>query len=175
MKVDGANPAPNTHSFARVPRTMRAVLLREFGGPELLRMEEVPAPNPATLDDDEVLIQVRACGICYHDIINRRGDLPRTRVPLILGHEIAGSPVFSALIATLAIYARTIVPPFAKTDRSLANRSLAATLNMPSCLHTHSQEFQARFRTPKRPSAHARSAPLSMSLSVVALKKKTPS
>lgn len=90
MKVDGANPAPNTHSFARVPRTMRAVLLREFGGPELLRMEEVPAPNPATLDDDEVLIQVRACGICYHDIINRRGDLPRTRVPLILGHEIAG-------------------------------------------------------------------------------------
>ena len=53
---------------------MRAVLLRAFGGPELLNLEEVPAPDPTTLGNDDVLIQVRACGVCYHDIINRRGD-----------------------------------------------------------------------------------------------------
>jgi len=93
MSVDGTNTAFSIHSSARVPRTMRAVLLREFGGPELLNLEEVSAPDPTALNDGEVLIRVHACGVCYHDIINRRGDLPRTRVPLILGHEIAGDVV----------------------------------------------------------------------------------
>ena len=93
MNADGSDTIPSMHSSARIPRTMRAVLLRAFGGPELLNLEEVPAPDPTTLGNDDVLIQVRACGVCYHDIINRRGDLPRTGVPLILGHEIAGDVV----------------------------------------------------------------------------------
>ncbi|MFQ5878425.1 MAG: zinc-binding dehydrogenase [Acidobacteriota bacterium] len=69
---------------------MSAVVLREFGGPEKLRLEEVAAPTPDSLRDREVLIRVRAVGICHHDIINRSGRLPRTRLPSILGHEIAG-------------------------------------------------------------------------------------
>ena len=71
-------------------RTMRAVVMREFGGPERLRVEEIPAPDPASLREREVLIRVRAVGVCYHDIINRSGNLPRTRLPSVLGHEIAG-------------------------------------------------------------------------------------
>ena len=74
-------------------KTMRAVVLREFGGPEKLRLEEVPAPQPEALRQREVLIQVRAVGVCYHDLINRSGQLPRTRLPSILGHEIAGEIV----------------------------------------------------------------------------------
>ena len=70
--------------------TMRAVVMREFGGPETLRVEEVPAPQPASLRERDVPIRVRAVGVCYHDIINRSGNLPRTRLPSILGHEIAG-------------------------------------------------------------------------------------
>ncbi|MEC7900798.1 MAG: alcohol dehydrogenase catalytic domain-containing protein [Acidobacteriota bacterium] len=93
MNADGPDSAPSMHSSARIPHTMRAVLLRKFGGPELLKLENVSAPDPTALDNDEVLIRVRACGVCYHDIINRRGDLPRTDVPLILGHEIAGDVV----------------------------------------------------------------------------------
>jgi acryloyl-coenzyme A reductase len=69
---------------------MRAVVLREFGGPEKLRMEDVAAPTPETLREREVLIRVRAVGVCYHDIINRAGNLPRTKLPSIMGHEIAG-------------------------------------------------------------------------------------
>jgi len=72
---------------------MRAVVLREFGGPEKLRLEEVPAPSPQSLREREVLIRVRAVGMCYHDIINRRGSLPRTKLPSIMGHEIAGEVV----------------------------------------------------------------------------------
>ena len=74
-------------------KTMRAVVMREFGGPEKLRLEEVQAPEPSSLREREVLIQVRAVGVCYHDIINRSGNLPRTRLPSILGHEIAGEVV----------------------------------------------------------------------------------
>ena len=66
---------------------MQAVVLRAFGSPENLRPETVANPSPRR---GEVLIRVRACGVCFHDVINRRGNLPRTRVPAILGHEVAG-------------------------------------------------------------------------------------
>lgn len=74
-------------------RMMRAIVMREFGGPETLRLEEVEAPDAGSLREREVLIQVKAVGVCYHDIINRLGNLPRTRLPSILGHEIAGEVV----------------------------------------------------------------------------------
>jgi D-arabinose 1-dehydrogenase-like Zn-dependent alcohol dehydrogenase len=69
---------------------MQAVVLRSFGGPENLRTEAVPDPSPGP---GEVLLKVRSCGVCFHDVINRRGDLPRTRVPAILGHEAAGEVI----------------------------------------------------------------------------------
>jgi len=69
---------------------MRAVVLHAFGAPDNLKLESVPDPVPGP---GEVLLQVRACGVCYHDVINRRGNLPRTRVPAILGHEAAGEVV----------------------------------------------------------------------------------
>ena len=71
-------------------RTMRAIVLKEFGGPENLHLEEVEAPSPGALRPHELLVRVRAVGVCYHDIINRSGNLPRTKLPSILGHEIAG-------------------------------------------------------------------------------------
>src|SRR5438093_2938557 len=74
-------------------RTMRAVVMHEFGGPEKLRLEEIDAPEAAALRQREVLIRVRAVGVCYHDIINRSGNLPRTKLPSVLGHEIAGEAV----------------------------------------------------------------------------------
>jgi acryloyl-coenzyme A reductase len=69
---------------------MKAVVLREFGASHNLQLESVPMPKPGR---GEVLIQVHACGVCYHDVINRRGNLPRTHVPAILGHEAAGEVV----------------------------------------------------------------------------------
>jgi acryloyl-coenzyme A reductase len=69
---------------------MQAIVLRAFGSADNLRPETVadPAPGPG-----EVLLRVHACGVCYHDVINRRGNLPRTSVPAILGHEAAGEVV----------------------------------------------------------------------------------
>ena len=69
---------------------MEAVVLEAFGVPENLRFRQVPDPSPG---EGEVLLRVEACGVCFHDVINRRGDLPRTNVPAILGHEAAGEVI----------------------------------------------------------------------------------
>jgi D-arabinose 1-dehydrogenase-like Zn-dependent alcohol dehydrogenase len=69
---------------------MEAVVLQEFGAASQLALQSVPDPHPGP---GEVLMRVRACGVCYHDVINRRGSLPRTSVPAILGHEVAGEVI----------------------------------------------------------------------------------
>jgi D-arabinose 1-dehydrogenase-like Zn-dependent alcohol dehydrogenase len=69
---------------------MEAIVLSKFGAAEHLSLQSVADPRPGP---GEVLLRVRACGVCYHDVINRRGSLPRTSVPAILGHEVAGEVV----------------------------------------------------------------------------------
>ena len=69
---------------------MQAVVLQQFGSVEHLQFTSVADPRPGP---NEVLLRVRACGVCYHDVINRRGSLPRTNVPAILGHEVAGEVI----------------------------------------------------------------------------------
>jgi D-arabinose 1-dehydrogenase-like Zn-dependent alcohol dehydrogenase len=69
---------------------MQAIVLSKFGPASQLALQSVADPRPGP---GEVLLRVRACGVCYHDVINRRGSLPRTSVPAILGHEVAGEIV----------------------------------------------------------------------------------
>jgi D-arabinose 1-dehydrogenase-like Zn-dependent alcohol dehydrogenase len=69
---------------------MQAVVLKAFGAPHNLEHGTVPDPEAGP---GEVLLKVHACGVCFHDVINRRGNLPRTNVPAILGHEAAGEIV----------------------------------------------------------------------------------
>ncbi|HEV7529705.1 MAG TPA: NADP-dependent oxidoreductase [Solirubrobacteraceae bacterium] len=66
---------------------MRAVLLSETGGPEVLRVEEVPTPQPG---DGEVLIAVRAASINPIDWKFRRGLSPKD-LPAVLGNDISGT------------------------------------------------------------------------------------
>lgn len=67
---------------------MRAVLLREFGGPEQLRLGE--APDPAA-GPGQVRIAVHAAGINPVDAGNRAdGAWARLQVPCILGYDVAG-------------------------------------------------------------------------------------
>ena len=64
---------------------MRAHVLHEFGGP--LRIEELPIPEP---DHGEALVRVRACAVDQFDLTIRDGKWPGAKLPLILGHEVAG-------------------------------------------------------------------------------------
>ena len=67
---------------------MRAVLLRETGGPEQLELVEVDRPEPA---DGQVLVRVRAAGINFLDVLVRQGRYPQAPpLPTVLGSEVAG-------------------------------------------------------------------------------------
>jgi NADPH:quinone reductase-like Zn-dependent oxidoreductase len=70
---------------------MKAVRIHEFGGPEVLRYEDVPDPHPRK---DEVLVRVRACALNHLDLWVRKG-LPGVKLPHTLGSDIAGDIVES--------------------------------------------------------------------------------
>ncbi len=62
--------------------------MSEFGGPEVLRLVELPAPVPAA---GEVLIRVRRAGLNYADTHSRTGSyVHQPALPLVPGIEVAG-------------------------------------------------------------------------------------
>jgi NADPH2:quinone reductase len=67
---------------------MRAVLLTRYGGPDVLKITEVPTPVPRP---GEVRVKVRAFGINFAEILSRRGLYGwAPRLPYILGMEAFG-------------------------------------------------------------------------------------
>jgi len=65
---------------------MRAMLLDAPGRP--LRAAEVERP---TAGPGQLLLAVRACGVCRTDLHVADGELPHPKLPLVLGHEIVGT------------------------------------------------------------------------------------
>ena len=69
-------------------QTMRAVVVDVPGGPEVMRLCDVPIPEMRPTD---VLIRVESCGVCFHDVVTRNGVLRRgIKMPVIPGHEVSG-------------------------------------------------------------------------------------
>ena len=66
--------------------TKKAAVVRQLGKP--LVIEDVPVPQPGP---GEVLVKVKACGVCHTDLHAASGDWPVKPVPpFIPGHEVAG-------------------------------------------------------------------------------------
>jgi len=64
------------------------VVLRAVGGPEQLVLEDVPEPEAG---EKQALVDVRACGINFADVLVRLGRYPQMpELPAVLGSEIAG-------------------------------------------------------------------------------------
>jgi NADPH2:quinone reductase len=67
---------------------MRAIQIEEFGGPEVLKLVELPRPEPA---EGEVLIKVNRAGLNFADTHQRTDDyLASPELPLVPGAEVAG-------------------------------------------------------------------------------------
>src|SRR5829696_4053135 len=67
---------------------MRAIVVRAFGGPEVMQIEEVPQPSPAA---GEVLVRVRAIGVNPVDTYIRSGTYARKpELPYTPHADIAG-------------------------------------------------------------------------------------
>jgi acryloyl-coenzyme A reductase len=68
---------------------MRAVVAERTGPPEILHVADVA---PREMGPREVRIAVKACGVCFHDVVVRNGTFRRgVEMPVILGHEVAGA------------------------------------------------------------------------------------
>src|SRR5580698_5433077 len=63
---------------------MKALLLSDYGQLDIV---DLPTPHPA---EDELLIRVRACGICGSDVHGFDGSTGRRLPPIVMGHEAAG-------------------------------------------------------------------------------------
>src|SRR4029079_16735734 len=64
---------------------MQAMVLVEPRRP--LEPRELPDPKPG---DGQILLRVRACGVCRTDLHVADGELRQPKLPLVLGHEIVG-------------------------------------------------------------------------------------
>ncbi len=68
---------------------MKAVVVREFGEPDVLGYDDVERPSPG---EGEVLIEVEAAGVNYADTMRRRDQyLTRQELPFVPGSEVAGT------------------------------------------------------------------------------------
>lgn len=91
---------------------MRAMVLDAPG--EALQARDVPVPKPGP---DQVLLRVRACGVCRTDLHIVDGELPAHRQPLIPGHQIAGVvEETGGLVDRFAAGDRVGVPWLGRTD-----------------------------------------------------------
>src|SRR2546423_14941093 len=73
-----------------VPKTMKAVVAKEYGGPEVLKLEEVPVAEPK---ENEILVRVIASGLNPADPLILNGKYAKefgTHLPLVLGYDMAG-------------------------------------------------------------------------------------
>jgi NADPH2:quinone reductase len=95
---------------------MRAVQIDEFGGPEVLKVVELPDPEPG---DGEVLVNVDRAGMNFADTHQRENSyLAKFELPLVLGGEVAGRTEDGRRVLALLAsggYAERAVAPEAMT------------------------------------------------------------
>ncbi len=66
---------------------MKAVVVREAGPPEVLKIEEIPIPKP---NEGWVLIRIKAFGLNRSEMFTRQGHSPNVKFPRVLGIECVG-------------------------------------------------------------------------------------
>ena len=124
--------------------TMKAIRIHTFGGPDVLKLEDVPIPQP---QDDEVLVRIHAASVNPVDYKTREGKYPVVKqqdLPITLGRDFSGTvescgsrveglrkgdPVFALLGGDRGAYAQYVVTKaveFTAKPRSLDHVHAAA-------------------------------------------------
>jgi NADPH:quinone reductase-like Zn-dependent oxidoreductase len=90
LKVIGLAIIATSLGQAAIGPLMKAVVLREYGGPEALKLEDTTRPQPQS---DEVLVRLMAAAVNPVDAYVRQGMLAKRGLdkrPMIIGYDIAG-------------------------------------------------------------------------------------
>ncbi|MCK6531145.1 zinc-binding dehydrogenase [Myxococcota bacterium] len=87
---------------------MRALRIHEFGGPEVLRIDDIPPRSPGP---GQVRIRVRATALNHLDLWVRRG-LPGVHLPRVLGADAAGEVMeVGPGVSTVSVGQRVLLDP----------------------------------------------------------------
>lgn len=97
MNVSSPGCPPKTETLPSgmgIPTSMRALRIHALGplrpGDTPLSLDSVPVPRPG---EGEVLLRVRACGVCHTELDEIEGRTPPPRLPITPGHQVAGEVV----------------------------------------------------------------------------------
>jgi NADPH:quinone reductase len=105
---------------------MRAVVMKEFGAPHVLRLDEVPDPPPGA---GEVVIDVELANVTFVDTQIRAGRPPNPAMlpalPAILGNGVGGTVAAAGPGAAPSLAGRRVVTPLTGTG-GYAERAVAA-------------------------------------------------
>lgn len=107
---------------------MRAIRVYAPGGPEVMRLEEIPDPNPGP---GEVVVRLEAIGVNVLEVFQRRGDLP-LKTPFTPGGEAAG--MVAAVgdgVSTLRVGDRVTSQAFAGSYAELARAPAERVVRLP--------------------------------------------
>jgi NADPH:quinone reductase-like Zn-dependent oxidoreductase len=110
---------------------VRAIVLHEHGGPEVLRVEEAPEPQPGP---GEVLVHVEAAGVNHYDLNQRAGGAQS--LPTILGSDAGGRTEDGRRVLVTGARGAYAERTVAKADRVFplpdsVSTSVAAALGVP--------------------------------------------
>jgi NADPH2:quinone reductase len=119
---------------------MKAIQIKQTGGPEVMELVDLPAPQPKS---NEVVVKIKAAGVNFIDIYNREGRY-KAPLPLILGQEAAGvvlavgsdvhdfavgEPVaYTSVLGSYAEYAAVPADRLVKIPAGIGEREAAAVM-----------------------------------------------
>src|SRR5438128_11771014 len=100
---------------------MKAMILSRPGA-RAVEPADCPVPTPGRGD---VLVRVRACGVCRTDLHIVDGELPDPKIPIVPGHEIIG------VVERVGADVVDLAPERASESRGSATRAASASTAAP--------------------------------------------
>ena len=108
---------------------MKAIRIHEFGGPDVLKYEDIPVPKPG---QGEVRIQIIAAGVNPADWKMRQGWM-KIPLPITLGLDVAGivdatGADVDSFLGGERVFAKVSIPNGGYAEYTVANASQAAQM-----------------------------------------------